>query len=103
MHVETFEEALNQDHLSRRRIFCHTAITVQKIAVSLDQRIEADLDRWVIEGKYANRRGALQSAVNLLSERERRTKLARELAKLDRQEEKPMAEECLSDAVLPES
>ena len=79
-------------------MFCHTGSVVQKIAVTLDRRTVADLDRWVKEGKYPNRSRALQSAVNLLSEREKRTRLMRELAKLDPQEEKQLAEEGLGDA-----
>ena len=75
---------------------------VQKIAVTLDERTVADLDRWVREGKYANRSRALQSAVNLLSEREKRTRLARELAKIDPDEEKRLAEEGLGDGTWPE-
>jgi Arc/MetJ-type ribon-helix-helix transcriptional regulator len=75
---------------------------VQKIAVTLDKRTVADLDRWVSEGKYPNRSRALQSAVNLLSEREKRTRLARELAKIDPQEEKHLAEQGLGDSVWPE-
>jgi Arc/MetJ-type ribon-helix-helix transcriptional regulator len=73
-------------------------IVVQKIAVTLDKQTVADLDRWVSEGRYPNRSRALQSAVNLLSEREKRTRLARELAKIDPQEEKQLAEEGLGDA-----
>jgi Arc/MetJ-type ribon-helix-helix transcriptional regulator len=80
------------------RTFCHTEVVVQKIAVTLDRRTVADLDRWVHEGKYPNRSRALQSAVNLLSEREKRTRLMRELAKLDPQEEKQLADEGLGDA-----
>jgi Arc/MetJ-type ribon-helix-helix transcriptional regulator len=64
----------------------------------LDRRTVADLDRWVKEGKYANRSRALQSAVNLLSDREKRTRLMRELAKLDPREEKQLAEEGLGEA-----
>jgi Arc/MetJ-type ribon-helix-helix transcriptional regulator len=71
---------------------------VKKIAVTLDQKTVADLDRWVSEGRYPNRSRALQSAVNVLSEREKRTSLARELAKIDPQEEKQLAEECLGDS-----
>jgi Arc/MetJ-type ribon-helix-helix transcriptional regulator len=71
-------------------MICHTQDMVQKIAVTLDQRTVADLDRWVSEGRYPNRSRALKSAVNLLSEREKRTRLARELTKLDPQEEKQM-------------
>jgi Arc/MetJ-type ribon-helix-helix transcriptional regulator len=79
------------------RTFCHTICVVQKIAVTLDRNTVADLDRWVKEGKYPNRSRALQSAVDLLSEREKRTRLARELAKLDPQEEKQLADEGLGD------
>jgi Arc/MetJ-type ribon-helix-helix transcriptional regulator len=75
---------------------------VQKIAVTLDRRTVNDLDRWVREGKYPNRSRALQSAVDLLSEREKRTRLARELAKLDRRQEQRMAEEGLGDSSWPE-
>jgi Arc/MetJ-type ribon-helix-helix transcriptional regulator len=75
---------------------------VQKIAVTLDRRTVADLDRWVKEGKYSNRSRALQSAVNLLSERERRTRLARELEKIDPGAEKQLAEQGLGDRAWPE-
>jgi Arc/MetJ-type ribon-helix-helix transcriptional regulator len=75
---------------------------VRKIAVTLDHRIVADLDRWVREGKYANRSCALQSAVGLLSEREKRSRLARELAKLDPGEEKSLAEEGFGGELRPE-
>ena len=71
---------------------------VQKVAVTLGKRTVEDLDRWVREGKYPNRSRAVQAAVSLLSEREKRTRLARELAKLDRREEQRMAEEGLGDS-----
>ena len=84
-------------------MFCHTPGMVQKIAVTLDQRTVADLDRWVREGKYPNRMfGRCQSAVNLLSEREKRTRLARELAKIDPKEEMQLAEQGLGDQAWPE-
>ncbi|MGD0578987.1 MAG: ribbon-helix-helix domain-containing protein [Bryobacteraceae bacterium] len=75
---------------------------MQKIAVTLDRRTVADLDRWVSEGRYPNRSRALQSAVDLLSEREKRTRLARELAKLDPRAEKQLAEQGLGDRAWPE-
>lgn len=78
-------------------------VMVTKIAVTLDQKTVADLDRWVREGRYPNRSRALQSAVDMLSEREKRSRLARELAKLDPQEENRMAEEGLADASWPQS
>jgi Arc/MetJ-type ribon-helix-helix transcriptional regulator len=77
---------------------CHTKTMVQKVAVTLGKRTVEDLDRWVREGKYPNRSRAVQAAVSLLSEREKRTRLARELAKLDRREEQRMAEEGLGDS-----
>jgi len=80
------------------RTFCHTGPVVQKIAVTLDRRAVADLDRWVKDGKYPNRSRALQSAVDLLTEREKRTRLARELAKLDPHEERQLAEQGLGDS-----
>jgi Arc/MetJ-type ribon-helix-helix transcriptional regulator len=84
--------------LERSSTFCHTEIVVQKIAITLERKTVADLDRWVREGRYPNRSRALQSAVNLLSERERRTRLTRELAKLNPREEKRLAEDGLGDA-----
>lgn len=75
---------------------------VKKIAVTLEQKTVADLDRWVREGRYANRSRALQSAVDLMSEREKRARLARELAKLDPSEEKRLAEEGFGDRSWPE-
>lgn len=82
--------------------FCHTPSMVQKIAVTLDRRTVADLDRWVEEGRYPNRSRALQSAVDLLSERGKRTRLARELAKIDPNEETQLAEQGLGDRAWPE-
>ena len=74
---------------------------VRKVAVTLEERTVHDLDRWVREGRFPNRSRALQSAVRLLAERERRTRLARELAKLDRNEEQALAEEGLGGEPWP--
>ncbi|MGH8244875.1 MAG: ribbon-helix-helix domain-containing protein [Gammaproteobacteria bacterium] len=74
---------------------------VQKIAVTIEKRLVQDRDRWVREGKFPNRSKALQSAVQLLAEREKRTRLGRELAKLDRAAEQQMAEEGLGDESWP--
>jgi Arc/MetJ-type ribon-helix-helix transcriptional regulator len=75
---------------------------VRKIAVTLDHKTVSDLDRWVLQGRYPNRSRALQSAVDLLVEREKRSRLARELAKLDRGEEQRLAEEGLGDESWPQ-
>jgi Arc/MetJ-type ribon-helix-helix transcriptional regulator len=84
------------------RRFRHTGFVVQKIAVTLDEKSVIDLDRWVQEGRYPNRSRALQSAVDLLAAREKRSRLARELAKLDVRAEKELAEEGLGDESWPE-
>jgi Arc/MetJ-type ribon-helix-helix transcriptional regulator len=74
---------------------------VRKIAVTLDHKTVTDLDRWVREGRYPNRSRALQSAVDLLTEREKRSRLARELKKLDPIEEQGLAEEGIGDSPRP--
>lgn len=74
---------------------------VRKIAVTLNEATVAQLDRWVQEGRYANRSRALQRAVDAMFDREKRTRLARELAKLDPKEEKALAEERLGDEPWP--
>lgn len=74
---------------------------VRKIAVTLDEGTVADLDRWVREGKYRNRSRALQSAADLLAERDRGSRLTRELAKIDPTEEKALAEEGLGAESWP--
>jgi len=56
---------------------------------------KSNLDRWELPGRYPTRNRALQSAVDLVAERERRGRLARELARLDRGEERALAEEGL--------
>lgn len=83
-------------------MYCHTQLMVQKIAVTLDHKTVTDLDRWVQEGRYPNRSRALQSAADLLIEREKRGRLARELAKIDRASEQRLAEEGIGDESWPE-
>ena len=80
---------------------CHTNCIVRKVAVTLDHKTVQDLDRWVREGRYPNRSRALEAAADLLSEREKRTRLARELPKLDRREEQRTAEEGPGDPAWP--
>jgi Arc/MetJ-type ribon-helix-helix transcriptional regulator len=82
-------------------MICHTKFMVRKIAITLDENTVAQIDRWVQEGKYANRSRALQRAVDSMLEREKRSRLARELAKLDPAEEKELAEERMGDEPWP--
>jgi len=74
---------------------------VRKIAITLEEEAVRNLDRWVKEGRYPNRSRAIQSAVRILADRDRRTRLARELGKLDRQEEQRLADEGLGDSSRP--
>jgi Arc/MetJ-type ribon-helix-helix transcriptional regulator len=91
----------SQSGLAAGGIKRHTEAMVRKIAVTLERDTVGELDRWVREGKYPNRSRALQSAVRLLAEKEKRTRLKRELAKLDRREEQRLAEEGLGDSSWP--
>ncbi len=74
-----------------------------KVAITLDERLLQTVDRWVKQGRYPNRSQAIQAAVREKSERWKRTRLAEELAKLDPQEERAMAEERFSGETWPES
>jgi metal-responsive CopG/Arc/MetJ family transcriptional regulator len=64
-----------------------------KIAITVDERALAELDRLVREGVYPNRSQAIEAAVKERIERLRRSRLARESAKLDRAEEQALANE----------
>ena len=75
---------------------------VQKIVVALSQKTVADLDRCIREGRYPNRSRALRSTADMLIEREKRSRLSRELAKINRAEEQRMAEEGLGDESWPQ-
>jgi Arc/MetJ-type ribon-helix-helix transcriptional regulator len=82
---------------------CHTKAVVRKIAVTLEYKTLNDLDRWVREGRYSNRSRALQSVIDILAEPDKRSRLARELKKLDRVEEQRLAEEGIGDSAWPRS
>ena len=68
-----------------------------KIAITIDQATLKELDRLVRERRFASRSGAIQEAVQEKIERLKRKRLARECAKLDRQEEQRMAEEGIAE------
>jgi len=51
------------------------------------------------KSKHPNRSKALQQAVDLLTEHEKRARLARELAKLDPKEEQQMAKRGLVELI----
>ncbi|MDQ6759224.1 MAG: ribbon-helix-helix domain-containing protein [Acidobacteriota bacterium] len=74
---------------------------MHKIAIALDERCLRDIDRLVKEGRYPNRSKAVQSALALLTERDRRVRLQRELNKLHPAAERRLAEEGLGDFSWP--
>jgi Arc/MetJ-type ribon-helix-helix transcriptional regulator len=70
-----------------------------KIAISLDQRALAQVDRLVRSGQFPSRSRAIQEAVDEKLERIRKGRLARECAKLDPEAEKALADEGLGEEV----
>ena len=64
-----------------------------KIAITVDEHALAEIDRLVLEGVYPNRSRAIEAAVQERLERSRHSRLARESAKLDKSEERALANE----------
>ena len=64
-----------------------------KVAITLDERLLRMVDRWVQQGRYPSRSQAIQSALREKVERWKRTRLADELARLNRAEEQALADE----------
>ena len=67
-----------------------------KLAVTLDSDLVENLDHLVSEALFPNRSQAIQAAVSEKLARLARTRLARECAKLDPEEERALAEEGLA-------
>jgi metal-responsive CopG/Arc/MetJ family transcriptional regulator len=68
-----------------------------KIAITLEAKFLAELDRLVKERVFQNRSQAIQLAVEEKLERLQRRRLAQECARLDPEEEKLLAEEGLTE------
>jgi metal-responsive CopG/Arc/MetJ family transcriptional regulator len=66
-----------------------------KVAISLDSELLQQLDRLVAERVFPNRSQAVQDAIRDKLARLARTRLARECAKLDMQDERELADEGL--------
>ncbi|MGE5346048.1 MAG: ribbon-helix-helix domain-containing protein [Acidithiobacillales bacterium] len=71
-------------------------MSAAKIAVSIDRTLLTDVDELVKKGAFASRSQAVQEALREKLARQKRTRLARESAKLSRAFEKALAEEGLS-------
>ena len=67
-----------------------------KLAVTLDSDLVEDLNHLVSAARFPNRSQAIEVAVSEKLARLARTRLARECAKLDPEEEKALAEEGLA-------
>ena len=72
-----------------------------KIAITVDEELLTQVDRWVKERRYPNRSRAIQAAIEEKLLRQRRRQLAEEVAKLDPSEEHALAEEGLGDETWP--
>jgi Arc/MetJ-type ribon-helix-helix transcriptional regulator len=68
-----------------------------KVAITIDEKLLARLDRLVKRAVFVNRSQAIQIAVQEKLERIDGTRLARECGKLDTEFEKALAEEGLSE------
>lgn len=74
-----------------------------KIAITIDEKALAEIDRLVERGVFPNRSKAIESAVADRLQREQRSRLAVECGKLDRNEEQALAEEAIGgDGEWPE-
>ena len=71
-------------------------VATAKIAVSVDETLLREVDRWVAAGDFPNRSRVVQAGLlSLRQARARRRRLLRELAKLNPKEEQQLAEEML--------
>lgn len=67
-----------------------------KIAITLDAKLVSRLDTLVRQARVRNRSRAIEAALEEQLARLQRTRLAEECAKLDRDEERALAEEGLA-------
>ena len=68
----------------------------RKLAITLESSLVVELDQLVSKRRFANRSQAIETAVAEKLTRMARTRLANECAKLDRHEERALAEEGLA-------
>jgi Arc/MetJ-type ribon-helix-helix transcriptional regulator len=72
-------------------------MTVQKIAITIDESLLLRVDRLIAEKRFPNRSRAIQEAVREKVDRMESNRLARELARLDPLFEQKMADDDLGD------
>jgi metal-responsive CopG/Arc/MetJ family transcriptional regulator len=73
-----------------------------KIAITLDEELLRELDEVVAAGLYPNRSRAMEAAVRTQLQRMAGTRLARECAKLDPDEERALADEGMELETWPD-
>ena len=75
-----------------------------KIAITLDRELVKEIDRGVRSGLYRNRSRAIEEAVREKLDRHHRRRLSVEAKKLNRKEERTLAEEGIvgEDTTWPE-
>ena len=76
-------------------------MATSKIAITVDDKMLKEVDRWVRERRDPNRSRAIQAALEEKARRHRRRQLAEEAAKLDHGEEQALAEEGIGDQSWP--
>ena len=72
-------------------------MSATKVAISIDSEMLREIDDLVDHHVFPSRSGAFQEAVKEKLDRMKRLRLAKESAKLDRDEEQGMAEEGIDD------
>ena len=75
----------------------HTAMPKTKVALTLDSDLLERVDELVGRRRFRSRSQAIEAALADKLERLARTRLARELARLDPREEKRLADEGLAE------
>jgi Arc/MetJ-type ribon-helix-helix transcriptional regulator len=70
-----------------------------KVAVTIERDLVDQVDQLVAQDRFRNRSQAIECALSEKVERITRNRLARECAKLDRDEEKRLAEAGLADGL----
>ncbi len=74
-----------------------------RLEITIDEKVLADIDRFVRNGTCTSRSQVFQVAIKERLARMSRSRLARESAKLDKAEEQALANECyLADVAAPE-
>jgi metal-responsive CopG/Arc/MetJ family transcriptional regulator len=77
-------------------IYCHTTMPKAKVAITIEAKLLDRLDMLVREERFRNRSQAIETALEEKLERLDHIRLAEECGKLDRAEERALAEEGMS-------